>query len=218
MGLAPPAPYFVESPQEPIRSLAPTAPRLAPTPPPPPPGRQVRCIAAILLMVGRGEEEPSVVARLLDAAAVPRKPQYAIADEAPLLLHACEFEGLRFGRAPRALARAAGDVRRHMERHLVAAAMCGEILDTLAPDLAAAGAAAAADGAADEAGGGGGTRGGGEPPACGRGRKERRAGGHIPLLSPARATEMSLEERFERLGIPLELLNKAGPAGFAEGE
>ena len=42
------------------------------------PGLQVRCMAAVLLMVGRGLEAPSVVARLL---AAPLKPQYLMAPE-----------------------------------------------------------------------------------------------------------------------------------------
>ena len=33
---------------------------------------QVRCMAAVLLMVGRGQEDPSVVAQLLDVEAHPR--------------------------------------------------------------------------------------------------------------------------------------------------
>lgn len=57
-----------------------------------PPGRQIRCIAAVLLMVGRGLEAPSLVARLLDVTpqgGVPAKPQYNMAPEEPLLLYRC---------------------------------------------------------------------------------------------------------------------------------
>ena len=42
---------------------------------------QVRCIAAVLLMVGRGLEAPDVVASLLDIEAFPCKPQYTLAPE-----------------------------------------------------------------------------------------------------------------------------------------
>lgn len=42
---------------------------------------QVRCIAAVLLLVGRGLEAPSVVARLLDVPQLPAKPQYCLAPE-----------------------------------------------------------------------------------------------------------------------------------------
>lgn len=33
---------------------------------------QVRCMAAVLIMVGRGDEEPSIVQRLLDIQATPQ--------------------------------------------------------------------------------------------------------------------------------------------------
>lgn len=36
-------------------------------------------MAAVLLMVGRGEEAPGIVATLLDVERTPRKPQYAMA-------------------------------------------------------------------------------------------------------------------------------------------
>ena len=41
----------------------------------------MRCIAAVLLMVGRGLEAPDVVASLLDIDAYPCKPQYTLAPE-----------------------------------------------------------------------------------------------------------------------------------------
>ncbi|KIZ05800.1 hypothetical protein MNEG_2154 [Monoraphidium neglectum] len=127
---------------------------------------QVRCIAALLLMVGRGLEAPSIVATLLDVTRVPAKPQYNYAPEEPLMLYACEFEGIQWVRRPRALARACEDVRGHMDRHLVAAAMCGAMLDTLLPQLGEPPqqgqqqAAAAADGGGGDGGGGGGGGGG----------------------------------------------------------
>ena len=48
---------------------------------------QVRAMAAILFLVGQRHEEPSIVARLLDVEAQPRRPVYDIASEAPLLLY-----------------------------------------------------------------------------------------------------------------------------------
>ena len=42
---------------------------------------QVRCIAAVLIMVGQGLEPPSVVAQLLDVDRHPAKPQYNMAPE-----------------------------------------------------------------------------------------------------------------------------------------
>ncbi len=45
----------------------------------PPLAPQVRCMAAVLLMVGRGEEQPEVVQTLLDTQRCPRKPQFNMA-------------------------------------------------------------------------------------------------------------------------------------------
>jgi len=42
---------------------------------------QVRCMAAVLLLVGQGLEEPDIVARMLDLSTFPCKPQYAMAPE-----------------------------------------------------------------------------------------------------------------------------------------
>lgn len=43
---------------------------------------QVRCLTEVLLMVGRGDEQPDIVRQLLDVEAVPQKPQYLMAPEA----------------------------------------------------------------------------------------------------------------------------------------
>lgn len=52
---------------------------------------QVRCMAAVLLMVGRGKEDPGVVAALLDVGRHPAKPLYGLASEEPLLLSGCRY-------------------------------------------------------------------------------------------------------------------------------
>jgi tRNA pseudouridine38/39 synthase len=63
---------------------------------------QVRCIAALLLMIGHGKEEAGIMSALLDIEATPRKPLYLMASEEPLLLFNCEYPGLRFNRSWRA--------------------------------------------------------------------------------------------------------------------
>ncbi|CAL1363282.1 unnamed protein product [Linum trigynum] len=57
---------------------------------------QVRCIVAVLFMVGEGLESPDLVDTLLDTSRTTRKPQYAMASEIPLILSSCDFEGLKF--------------------------------------------------------------------------------------------------------------------------
>ncbi|KAF7812793.1 tRNA pseudouridine(38/39) synthase isoform X1 [Senna tora] len=57
---------------------------------------QVRCMVAVLFMVGKGLESPNVIDILLDTNRVPRKPQYIMAAEVPLVLQSCEFEDIKF--------------------------------------------------------------------------------------------------------------------------
>ncbi|KAJ5211284.1 Pseudouridine synthase I TruA [Penicillium cf. griseofulvum] len=58
---------------------------------------QVRHMVAILFLVGQGLESPSIVPELLDVAKNPRKPTYAMADDAPLVLWDCIFPDLKSG-------------------------------------------------------------------------------------------------------------------------
>ncbi|GLT77266.1 hypothetical protein SLA2020_488680 [Shorea laevis] len=57
---------------------------------------QVRCMVAVLFMIGEGLESIDVVDTLLDTEKTPRKPQYAMAPELPLVLHSCEFKDVNF--------------------------------------------------------------------------------------------------------------------------
>lgn len=57
---------------------------------------QVRCMVAVLFLVGQGLESPSVVDSLLDITRVPRKPQYKMAPELPLILRSCLFDKADF--------------------------------------------------------------------------------------------------------------------------
>lgn len=52
---------------------------------------QVRCISAILLLIGQGLEPPTLMRDLLDVEKVPTKPVYEMADAWPLTLYDCDF-------------------------------------------------------------------------------------------------------------------------------
>uniref|UniRef100_A0AAG5DMZ6 Pseudouridine synthase I TruA alpha/beta domain-containing protein n=1 Tax=Anopheles atroparvus TaxID=41427 RepID=A0AAG5DMZ6_ANOAO len=52
---------------------------------------QVRCIMAVLLLVGQGRETPAIVQELLDVEKNPCKPQYSMASDVPLNLYDCQF-------------------------------------------------------------------------------------------------------------------------------
>lgn len=53
---------------------------------------QIRCIVAILLLIGEGLENESLVSDLLDIDAFPRKPLYPLADPSGLVLFDCVFD------------------------------------------------------------------------------------------------------------------------------
>ncbi|XVF29897.1 hypothetical protein REPUB_Repub16aG0010000 [Reevesia pubescens] len=57
---------------------------------------QVRCMVAVVFMIGQGLESVDVIDALLDTEKTPRKPQYAMAPEIPLVLQSCEFEDVKF--------------------------------------------------------------------------------------------------------------------------
>lgn len=52
---------------------------------------QIRCIAAILFMVGNGYEKPTIVKELLDIKKYPGRPQYNFADPKPLVFWNAEY-------------------------------------------------------------------------------------------------------------------------------
>ncbi|KAJ9610257.1 pseudouridine synthase deg1 [Cladophialophora chaetospira] len=52
---------------------------------------QVRCMAAVLFLIGQGLEEPSIIDELLDIDKNPGRPMYEMADDAPLVLWDCIF-------------------------------------------------------------------------------------------------------------------------------
>ncbi|KAG6408507.1 hypothetical protein SASPL_131520 [Salvia splendens] len=57
---------------------------------------QIRCMVAVLFMIGQGLESSNVIDKLLDIERTARKPQYKMAPEIPLVLQSCEFDDLKF--------------------------------------------------------------------------------------------------------------------------
>ncbi|XP_046850164.1 tRNA pseudouridine(38/39) synthase-like [Xenia sp. Carnegie-2017] len=55
---------------------------------------QVRCIVAILFLIGQKLEEAEIIDHMLDITKCPRRPQYNMASEIPLVLYHCEYESL----------------------------------------------------------------------------------------------------------------------------
>uniref|UniRef100_A0A3Q3KRK3 Pseudouridine synthase I TruA alpha/beta domain-containing protein n=1 Tax=Monopterus albus TaxID=43700 RepID=A0A3Q3KRK3_MONAL len=59
---------------------------------------QVRCMMAVLLLIGQKLEAPEIINQLLDVQSNSRKPQYSMAVDYPLVLYDCHFEGLSWKR------------------------------------------------------------------------------------------------------------------------
>lgn len=55
---------------------------------------QIRCMVALIFMVGQGLEAPEVIDQLLDYNTQPRRPNYVLASEHPLVLWDCIFPDL----------------------------------------------------------------------------------------------------------------------------
>ncbi|XP_041480426.1 tRNA pseudouridine(38/39) synthase-like isoform X2 [Lytechinus variegatus] len=55
---------------------------------------QVRCITAILFLIGEHKEKPEIIDQLLDVENEPCKPQYPMAVDFPLVLYDCAYEGI----------------------------------------------------------------------------------------------------------------------------
>ena len=53
---------------------------------------QVRCMVAVLFMVGRKQEVPDIVDRLLDIQTLPARPVYDMAPEGPLVLYDISYK------------------------------------------------------------------------------------------------------------------------------
>ncbi|CAG8505400.1 9996_t:CDS:1 [Scutellospora calospora] len=57
---------------------------------------QVRCMMAILFLVGQKLEEPSIIDDLLDIKKTPAKPIYNMASELPLVLYDCQYDNVKW--------------------------------------------------------------------------------------------------------------------------
>jgi tRNA pseudouridine38/39 synthase len=91
----------------------------------------VRCIMALLFLVGEKKEKPEIVADLLDIERNPAKPSYAMAEDYPLVLHECGFDHLYIHHTPRNLWNLAAHYERAYEKHSIAAARAKNALDLI---------------------------------------------------------------------------------------
>ncbi|KAK9729544.1 pseudouridine synthase deg1 [Basidiobolus ranarum] len=77
---------------------------------------QVRCMTAILFLVGQGLEAPSIVDTLLNIEETPSKPHYEMASELPLVLYDSEYQNLNWNTSTTPDLVAMYWLQRHLER------------------------------------------------------------------------------------------------------
>ncbi|XP_061665437.1 tRNA pseudouridine(38/39) synthase [Syngnathoides biaculeatus] len=82
---------------------------------------QVRCMMAVLLLIGQKLEAPEIIRSLLDVHNNPRKPQYSMAVDYPLVLYDCQFDGLSWRREAEELSLALTSLQRHWTQSAVKA-------------------------------------------------------------------------------------------------
>jgi tRNA pseudouridine38/39 synthase len=92
---------------------------------------QIRCIAAVVFMVGNGLEPPDVVTEMLNVTKYPGKPNYALASELPLVLHGCGYANLQVGYSVQNLWTVCCQLERQWENLVLAAARIRNGIDSL---------------------------------------------------------------------------------------
>ncbi|XP_043957517.1 tRNA pseudouridine(38/39) synthase [Gambusia affinis] len=82
---------------------------------------QVRCMMAVLLLIGQKLEAPEIIDQLLDVEKNPRKPQYSMAVDYPLVLHDCHFDGLTWQQEAEEVSHVLSSLQRHWTQSAVKA-------------------------------------------------------------------------------------------------
>ncbi|XP_046889015.1 tRNA pseudouridine(38/39) synthase [Hypomesus transpacificus] len=80
---------------------------------------QVRCMMAILLLIGQKLETPDIIDQLMDVDNNPRKPQYSMAVDFPLVLYDCHFEGLSWLHEAEEVSHTLGTLQHHWTQSAV---------------------------------------------------------------------------------------------------
>ncbi|CAF3366417.1 unnamed protein product [Rotaria socialis] len=92
---------------------------------------QIRCVVAILISIGQGKEDASLVRMLLDIEKYPCTPNYQIASELPLVLFDCQFDGVDWICDQASLRITICHLQRHWASFQIRATMIKAMLDNL---------------------------------------------------------------------------------------
>lgn len=96
---------------------------------------QVRCMVAVLFLIGKGLESPDVVTTLLDIERTPRKPSYEMASELPLVLFRCSFPRLIWYMNPDSVERVRECYQSEMERNFIQTAIHYTMMNALTTEM-----------------------------------------------------------------------------------
>ncbi|OQR89516.1 tRNA pseudouridine synthase [Thraustotheca clavata] len=88
-------------------------------------------MVSILFTIGRGLESPDVITKLLDIEFTPRKPQYDMASELPLVLHDCAYDTMKMTFTPSVLNRVYWDIESQWEAASLRTAMLKNHLEAM---------------------------------------------------------------------------------------
>jgi len=92
---------------------------------------QVRCLVAILFLIGRGDESPDVVSRMLDVEKQPCKPSYHMAPEIPLVLWDCSFADMQWNYEASVVRKVTEILQGQWEDLTIKGAIMNHMLETL---------------------------------------------------------------------------------------
>ncbi|XP_051926812.1 tRNA pseudouridine(38/39) synthase isoform X2 [Hippocampus zosterae] len=94
---------------------------------------QVRCMMAVLLLIGQKLEAPEIIQSLLDVHNNPRKPQYSMAVDYPLVLYDCRFDGLSWKQETEELSLALSSLQQQWTQSAVKAQVLRDMIRGLEP-------------------------------------------------------------------------------------
>ena len=92
---------------------------------------QVRCMVAVLLMIGQNLEESEVIDWMLDIKHCPRRPQYNMASEVPLVLFDSCYDKLSWKHEPGILEALLKDFQTHWATHAIKTRMLSSLIGKL---------------------------------------------------------------------------------------
>ena len=96
---------------------------------------QIRCIVALLFLIGQEKEEINLIKNLLDIEKYPCTPNYQIASELPLVLFDCQFNNIDWIYDQSSLRLTICHLQRHWSSYQIRATMIKSMLNNLENEI-----------------------------------------------------------------------------------